>query len=194
MGLDLSQLFQLDFNKQLSFAYLACERMLPNSIYFIETEHFGNSALLREAIDLVYNSIFNDAIPNKQIDFLLKSIQDNTPNTNDFTTPYASLAMYSGGVIYESVHLLKKDGLNKILEDISSMPIYAVDLYIQERNDMDYEDPQFEEKIANDPLMQAEVNLQKGIILYLSKINTVTPDDIKSLLMAQQDQSVALKF
>jgi len=81
-----------------------------------------------------------------------------------------------------------------LLEEISTSPINAIDLYIQERDDMDYDDPQFEQKITNDPLMQTEINLQSGIIQYLSKIDFVTSDDVNTLLNAQVEQTIALKF
>jgi uncharacterized protein YjaG (DUF416 family) len=185
---ELNKLKELDFNKQIAFAYLTCERVFPNCIYFSENYHFGNTTILREAIDFVYNSIFLEANIDKQkIEYFLTMIYQNTPNTNDFATFYATIAMYSGGVIYESVNLLKKTGIEKILSDIATMSTDAIDCFIQERDDMDYEDEGFEEKILNDTLMQTEIALQKGIISYLSKIDKIEVSDIDTLIQMQKN-------
>jgi hypothetical protein len=80
--------------------------------------------------------------------------------------------MYSSGVIYESVNLLKGLDTSRILDDISTMSTDAVDLFIHERDDMDYDEPYFEEKILRDPLMKQEVSIQKGSIKFLSKVNS----------------------
>jgi uncharacterized protein YjaG (DUF416 family) len=176
---EINLLNQFDIRRQLTFAYLACERVYPNYVYFSENYNFGNSEILREAIDYIYETIFNISnTDNKKIDNYLEEIHQNTPHTNNFTTFYATIAMYSGGVIYESINLLKKTPNSLILTDISTMITDAIDCFIQERDDMDYADPFFEEKIQNDTLMKNEISIQKGIVNYLLKIKNVEPEDI----------------
>ncbi|OJZ14799.1 MAG: hypothetical protein BGP15_15250 [Sphingobacterium sp. 40-24] len=193
--LDISKLKTLGHKKQLTFAYLACERMFPNTAYFIELENFGDLQSFKKGIDLVYRSIFGrEKTLFIEVDSVLNSIYNSIPSTTDFPTPYGTLALYSGSTIHQSVCLIKNNDTDKLLEEISTSPINAIDLYIQERDDMDYDDPQFEQKITNDPLMQTEINLQSGIIQYLSKIDFVTSDDVNTLLNAQVEQTIALKF
>jgi uncharacterized protein YjaG (DUF416 family) len=180
----------LDFKKQVSFAYLACERAFPNYVYFSQNYEFGDADVLREGIDFVYDSIFNKGgIDKIKIESLLTAIYQNIPNTNDFTTFYATIAMYSGGIIYEGVNLLKNPSNEKILKDISTMSTDAIDCFIQERDNMDYDDDDFEEKIINDDLMKTEIKIQTGIISYLKSIdNNVEPSDIQTLLRIQQQE------
>jgi hypothetical protein len=44
-------------------------------------------------------------------------------------------------------------------------------MYIQERDDMSYQDPDLELKIANDRFMVAEKKRQKGLTISLSKMS-----------------------
>jgi uncharacterized protein YjaG (DUF416 family) len=179
---EIKKLKELDYTKQLIFAYLTCERVFPNYIYFSTNYNFGNPLILREAIDIIYEFIVTKTnIDNKKIDSLLAQIHNNTPHTNDFSAFYATIAMYSGGVIFESLNLLRKTANDQILADISTMSIDAIDCFIQERDDMDYTDPSFEVKIQNDILMKNEITIQKGIINYLIKIKKIEIEDIRVL-------------
>jgi uncharacterized protein YjaG (DUF416 family) len=188
---EIALLEKLNFKKQLAFAYLCSERFFPNYQFFFENYNFGNPDILRTAIDYVYESIF-DTIKEQSTDPLLEQIHINIPHTNNFTTFYAGIAMYSSGIVYESVNLIKQLEVSRILDDISTMCTDAVDLFIQERDDMDYEDPEFETKISNDHLMKQEIAIQKGIITYLSKINEISISDINTLLELQKQGTQAL--
>ena len=192
---EVNRLKELDFNKQLAFAYLTCERVFPNYVYFAKTYKFGNQSVLRDAIDFIYDSIFRqDDIDKQKIEHFLTTIYQNTPSTNDFATFYATIAMYSGGVVYESINLLKKTGTDKILIDIATMSTDAIDCFIQERDDLDYKDGDLEKKILTDSLMQTEIELQKGIISYLSKIDKIEPSDINTLIQFQENKRSILKL
>jgi hypothetical protein len=69
----------------------------------------------------------------------------------------------------EEIKLLKKLDYNK-----------QVDMYVHERDVLNYNtDPLFEDKILNDPLMQRELSIQKGIISYLFKTEALEELDIK---------------
>lgn len=190
---ELSQLKKFGFQKQITFAYLSCERVYPNYIYFSSQYKFGNANLLSAAIAFVYESIFNNSDFTK-VDLLLHQVEANAPRPDNFDTFYASIAMNAAGVIYESVNLLKQTDISRILDDISTMCIDAIDLFIQERDDMDYNDAHFEEKILNDSLMQNEISIQKGIISYLAKIRDLNSSDIDILLKLQEEGSKTLIF
>lgn len=183
---ELAQLKKNTFQKQSAFAYLCCERVYPHYVYFFNNYSFGNIEVFRTAIDTVYNSIFNQSDMQK-VELLLQQIDINAPVPGNFTTFYASVAMNAAGVIYESVNLIKQKDVSRILDDISTMCTNAIDLFIQERDDMDYDDPEFETKILNDYLMQQEISIQRGIITYLSKIDKLSTSDIDTLLDLQKN-------
>ncbi|HYH14189.1 MAG TPA: DUF416 family protein [Flavisolibacter sp.] len=183
----------LDFTKQLTFAFLTCKRVYPNYVYFTEKFNFGDVNIISESIDLIYHSIFNPKRIDKQkIENILNSIYVNTPNTNDFTSFYATITMYSCGVVYESVNLLRKTDTDRILRAISTMITDAIDCFIQERDDMDYSEENFEQKIFNDSLMQTELGIQKGIISYLEKVDHIEQSDINTLLQLQEIKKSSL--
>jgi uncharacterized protein YjaG (DUF416 family) len=180
---ELKQLLKLDHKKQIVFAYLTCERLYPNFLYFHNNYKFGNPHILREAIEFIYNSIITADTDNKKIHQLLKDIDTNTPYPGDFNTTFASAALNACGVIYETLNLLSnaKDS-GKLIKDISTMATDTIDLYIQEHDNLDYNtDEDFEDKIFHNPLMQSELRIQKGIIVYLSKIHRVDATDIETL-------------
>ena len=184
---EIDKLKKMSFKKQLAFAYLSCERVYPNYLFFSINYNFGDVGTLKAAIDFLYENIFNDAIDNKRIEFYLKVADVNAPRPDNFDTFYATIAMYSAGVIYESINLLRRTDVSRILTDISTMCTDAVDLFIQERDDMDYDEEDFEIKILNDSLMQTELSIQKGIILYLQKVDQLNEFDITTLLQLQKE-------
>ena len=162
---NIQALTNLSLAKQITFAYLACERVFPNYVYFYNNYSFGNPEIVRNAIDFIEQSIFDwKNINRSRVEYFLTAIYNNTPNTNDFTTFYATIAMCSGGVIFESVNLLRQADPSKCLSDISTMVTDAIDCFIQVRDDLEYGEADFEEKITNDPLMQGEIASQVGII------------------------------
>jgi hypothetical protein len=72
------------------------------------------------------------------------------------------------------------------LNDISSFATDTVDMFIQDRDNLDFNtDPQLEQKILNDPLMQKELSIQNGIITYLTKIDNIGQLYINNLLGLQ---------
>jgi uncharacterized protein YjaG (DUF416 family) len=184
---EINQLKKLDFQKQLLFSYLSCERFYPNYLFFSTNYNFGDPTTFRSAIDFLRDSIFNKIINKQKIESLLQATSVNAPRPDDFATFYASIAMFSAGIVYESINLLKLTDIPRILNDISTMCTDAVDLFIQERDNMDYDETDFEAKILNDSLMQTELSIQKGSIAYLQKIDQLNESDINTLLQLQKN-------
>jgi uncharacterized protein YjaG (DUF416 family) len=69
MGIEnISDLEKLDYSKQLVFAYLTCERLYPNYVYFSNNFHFGDKKILRSAIDFIANALLiNNFSDDKKI-------------------------------------------------------------------------------------------------------------------------------
>ena len=191
---EIDQLSRMDLQKQLAFAYLCAKRFFPNYLFFSNNYNFGVPGVLRSGIDLLYNSIFNKTPSSQALEGLIQEIEANSPRPDDFATFYASIAMYSAGVVYESVSLQTLTDIQRRLMDISTMCTDAVDLFIQERDDMDYNEEGFEEKILNDPLMQEELGIQIGSIGYLKNSKEITESDIAILLELQKEGTGILKI
>jgi uncharacterized protein YjaG (DUF416 family) len=72
---EITLLEKLDYNKQLTFAYLTCERLYPNYVFFSDNFDFGDKQILREAIDLIYNSVLEtDFVDIQQIQTILSQL------------------------------------------------------------------------------------------------------------------------
>ena len=55
-----------DYTKNLLFGYLACQRLLPNYVFFSQKFNFGNSEILEEYLHQVRAIIVD---PNTKFDF-----------------------------------------------------------------------------------------------------------------------------
>ncbi len=62
--------------------------------------------------------------------------------------------------------------------DIASFCRDSIDMFIQEENDMDYSDPDFEQKILRHPLMVTELQRQKEIIRNLGSYSELNSEAI----------------
>lgn len=184
---EISKLKELDFNKQLAFAYLACERLYPNYVYFSQNYNFGNPAILREAIDYLYENLFNKKVYKTKIGSLIKKVDKNIPDPANYDTVLASSALDAGTAIIESLNFLV-DGSGSRLDDISTMATDTADMYIQEIESLDYNtDSSFQKKIDTHPLMTTEITTQKGIIDFLTHSKDIDIEDIQTLLLLQEN-------
>lgn len=128
----INQLTSLSFQKQLAFAYLSCERVYPHYLYFVDHFYFGDPDVVRKSIDFIQEGLFHPVDQGK-LDTYMGDIYTCCPRPDNFEGFYASIAMDSGVVFYESINLLKRVDIPRILDDISTACTDAIDLYIQEK-------------------------------------------------------------
>ena len=186
---EIKLLEKLDYNKQLTFAYLTCERLYPNYVFFSENFDFGDKQILIEAIDLIFKSLLVDFVDVKQIELFLKAVDINTPYPHEFETIFASSALDSCSSILETLNFMLDKNVSR-LTDIATFATDTVDMFVGYRDGLDYNtDPLFDDKIFNDPLMQRELSIQKGIISYLAKTDNLEGLDINNLLSLQYNDS-----
>jgi len=185
--LDINRLNNLEFKKQLIFAYLTCERLYPNYVLFSANFQFGDSSILRTAIDFVLSCILNDSIDNPLANKFLLAVEKNTPDTEDFDTIFVSSALDACTSVAEALDFLLDKQYSR-LKDISTVAIDSVHMYIQELESLDFNtDKDFQIKIDSHPLMQREVAIQTGIINYLSTRKSIDLEDINTLLSLQEN-------
>lgn len=187
----LNKLKELGFSKQLSFAYLTCERLFPNYVYFSENYKFGNPALLREAIEYLYNTIFEKNYDKIKINYLIKIVANNIPEPADYKTGLASAALDACTAIEESLYFIL-DGEFSRIESISTFAIDTVHMHIQEIDELDFNtDINFQQKIDNHLLMKKEIKIQSGIVFFLNNIKTTDIDlgDLQTLIHLQKNNN-----
>jgi len=191
---EITQLKNLDFTKQITFAYLTCERLYPNYVFFSKEYGFGNPEVLREAIHYLDRNLFDKEIDKTKLASLIKKVEENTPQPADYETILASSALDACTTIIESLSFLVDKQISR-LEDISTMATDTVAMYIHDTEGLDPNiDINFQQKINSNPLMVKEIAIQKGIISYLSKINSIQPTDIDTLLDLQKSKDGSLNL
>lgn len=183
---EINKLKELGFTKQLAFAYLTCERLYPNYVYFSNNYNFGDSGILRTAIDYLYDNLFENNPDKNKVNSLIKKVDKNTPDTEDFATIFVSSALDACTCILDSLTFLLNKDFSKI-EYISSYGFDTVDMYVREVENIEAADKNFIQKVSEHILMKRELSIQQGIIAFLS--NTISPDygDIETLLQFQEN-------
>ncbi|MDP4151298.1 MAG: DUF416 family protein [Bacteroidota bacterium] len=184
---EINQLKDLDSTKQMTFAYLTCERLYPNYVNFSRQYNFGDPEILKDALDRIYRYLLYKEIDKEKLILLIKEVEENTPEPGDFDSILASSALDACTAIIESLNSLVNDQPPQ-LDNISVIATDTVSMYIHDRDNLDYNtDTNFHQKINNDPLMLKEISTQKGIISYLSKIDNIQPSDIVTLINLQEN-------
>jgi uncharacterized protein YjaG (DUF416 family) len=183
---EIEELKPLDFTKQATFAYLTCERLYPNYVYFSANFSFGEPRILRKAIDYLYQVILVGNPDKATVTQLLESVEKNTPDTEDFSTPLVSSALDACTATLDSLHFLIDMDFQRI-EAVSSYATDTASMYIQDKEELDYNsDKNFQSKIDSHPLMKKEIEIQSGIITFLYGTKKIDSEDIKTLLLLQE--------
>jgi len=181
----LEVLLKLPLNKQTAFAWLTCERLFRNYLYFYNITGFGDPSMIRAGIEYLSAHVLNDQIKISEIKDLLVQLEKNTPEPGNFDSWSASAALDTCSVLFESLNFLV-DHLQKRLTTISTLAIDSVDMYIQEIENLDFSiDKDFQWKIDNHPLMKQEKAIQSGLIKYLNTIKDLQIDDLNTLISLQ---------
>ncbi len=184
---EVNKLKGLGFTKQVAFAYLTCERLYPNYIYFSNNFGFGSPGVLRGAIDYLYLNLFETNPDKTKIDLLIKDVDNNTPDTEDFTTIFVSSALDACTAISDSLGFLVDKDFSKITY-VSSYGFDTVDMYIQEIENIEPTEKNFRQRVNDHPLMKKEILIQQGIITFLCNANSIDYGDIQTLLHLQENK------
>jgi uncharacterized protein YjaG (DUF416 family) len=183
---EINKLKELSFTKQLAFAYLTCERLYPNYVYFSNNYNFGDPGILRTAIDYLYDNLFESNPDKNKVNSLIKKVEKNTPDTEDFTTIFVSSALDACTCVLDSLTFLLDRDFSKI-EYISSYGYDTVDMYVREVENIEASDKNFVQKVSEHLLMKREMSIQQGIIAFLSKTISSDYGDIETLLQFQEN-------
>lgn len=167
---------QLGYTPSLAFAASCCERSLPNYDAFSRQERWGDSKILKEALDLVWWHVVTRNPSNKsQVEPLSKAIDAVTPDTENFESPLTSAALDAANSVAEALDYTLDRNVDRIVT-ISSLARDTIDLFVQRRDSLDSSRSDFEGKIASDPLMIAELEKQQLDITILESGQNLTPE------------------
>lgn len=161
------QLDRLPRSHRTAFGATCCERLLPNYSAFTREVGWGKPQILRAAVDYVWAALASGRVDRGEVDRFIERCDAVIPDTEDFATSSVSAALDAGAAVVETLRSLL-DGDTKRIVDVASFCRDTVDMYIQDRDDLDYKDALFETKIAEDPLMRRELARQSEILSELA--------------------------
>jgi uncharacterized protein YjaG (DUF416 family) len=184
---DLKTLADLDVIKQRIFAYITCERLYPNYVYFSKNFNFGDTYSLDNANAFIYKHIFSQEIDVSLIRSFIKQVDNIIPEPAHFDTILASSALDACTTTIEALEFLL-DGDALRLDYISTFATDTTDMYVSEIQDLDInvDRENYQLKVDSHTIMITEIEVQKGIISYLSKIRgSAGQIDIDTLIALQ---------
>jgi len=184
---EINRLQKLDSNKQITFAYLTCERLFPNYVYFSINYNYGNPDVLRRSIEYIGTNLFQDLTCKNEIQTFIKKVEKNTPEPGEFNTVLASSALDSCTAIMETLDFLIDKEFKRII-DVSTFAIETIVMYLIDSLGLDINlDRNFMDKINKCPLMTKELNIQLGIISFLENTKKLDVEDLRTLLHLQEN-------
>lgn len=145
--------FELPFFRQIAFAYCLAKRMYPHYVYFSENENFGNLLALQESINLLKEMAQKNLVFSQKIKKLVPKIEKSMPDTEEFGSFSASLALDACGLILESLSAILQND-SKSLSAIAFIPIAAAEMRnrfheIQDQH-LILQEIQFQEKLITE--------------------------------------------
>lgn len=167
------RLTALDLEKKIAFGILCCERLLPNYLAFQKDSGWGDAAHVRNALDCVTSFVLGQKPDLRQIKIASAACESAAPNSDDFSSIYVTAAQDACFSICSLLDCLIEEDVEKIVQ----AAIYAtdsVDLYVQEIEKMDPDDPQLEKRILMHQLMQRELQQQENDLAAIESIDVVS--------------------
>jgi uncharacterized protein len=172
-----SKLLSISDKGKVLFAVLICERLYPNYVVFQKINNWGNPDVLQEGIALIRQYLIKeDLFESDEINSVIEQVDQITPNTEDFSGITTSFALDACTSVLSTLNFI----LDKDTEHIADVATYArdtVDMYIQEKGDLDANDPTIETRIEFDSFMIKEKNRQRELLKKLAAIEIINVTD-----------------
>jgi hypothetical protein len=144
-------------------------------------ENWGRPEILRRSLNEVWDSLERGiSLSTDRIDALKQQCDQIIPDTEDFSSTYTSAALDAGTAVLATLECCR-NGDPKHALDAASFCIDTVDMYIQDRDSLDYSDVEFEHKIYTDPLMVRELEGQRKDLLELAHSESLNSDLLRKL-------------
>lgn len=160
-------LARLDPWKRVAFMALVSERIVPNYDQFRAESDFGDSQILRRAVEAAWSWLESDRKPN-DLTTLRAQVRQQAPDTERFSSPFTSAALDAANAVVSLLDAIDHPDRADAVE-VASLARDTVDLYVQEIENLDPNDPRLEDAIRHHPLMQAELRRQREDVAYLER-------------------------
>ena len=168
----------LNRQQRILLGTLYAEKLLPNYVYFSLLHKWGNIEPLQTAVVYLYQNI-NKPFFVKKLRSLYKSVDKVTPDADDFEHFSVSSALDACCVILETLdYLFDEDNIHT--ENVILLVRDTVDMYVQEKKDMDVDENR-EIEILKDLHMIKMFEWQFETIEAIQRLSSFDIEDIKSL-------------
>ena len=158
---------------QVAFSAALLERMLPNYQMFAEAAHFGDYALLRNQLDLIWQWLDKSNGIKININAQLNKLEEQTPDPQEFDFFGVFPALDVCMAIMSLWQLIQSNGKDKDHEDVSSVSrlsynsvSYYVELTLLEEGDSQASDT-LAQQIKAHPLIVWEKETQNELFDFL---------------------------
>lgn len=176
--------------RQLAFAVLAFERMLPGLTAFSKATGFDNCCYL-EGRDAAWTTLRGKAASKASIQALNQACLQNAPDTDKFSHESTSYALNAALAMSDILEFML-DGRADHIAHVSTLAQDSVDLYLSSLGTPIASSPEENRKIASHPLMRQEQRREDEDISFLSDLPGELDDKAVSALRALASKQAPL--
>lgn len=182
------ELERLDRTRKIAFGVACCERLLPHYLTFKDEVRWGDEQPLMKALNRVWEHLLGGELTKDEIRTLTNKCESVAPDSEDFESIHTSFAQDATFSVCAVLDYVAQDDVERITQ-VAAFAIDTVDLYVQESQNMNPNDPQLEQKILRHPLMQQELKRQREDIELLKNLDLEREDVIQDLRQRWSNQS-----
>lgn len=175
-------LSRIVFWKQLVFLLLVCQRLMPSFRAFSRDSGFAGEKVLLDSLRKAWITLLA-GVSKTNFSAEVNQAESVAPNTEDVESDFVSSALDAA----IAVSLLMKafnDGQTDTIVEAASLARDSIDMYVQELEQMDQNDPNIETKILSHDLMQKELKRQREDIAFINSLD----DDISQSMMVVKEK------
>lgn len=159
----LKSLEKLNDQQLIAFCYLCSKYMIDNYIFFSKKYNWGDIFILNDTLNTINKILISKKKENINLNKMILSVDKQIPDTNDFSSLLCSFALDSSNCILETLKFINTNKVENV-KNVATFCRDTVDMFIQEIEDLNYNDTKIEEDISNHELMLSELCRQKELI------------------------------
>jgi uncharacterized protein YjaG (DUF416 family) len=172
--------------KQLAFALLIFERMLPGLVAFSKDTGFDDTCYL-QAKDSAWATLQNGTIDRSLAEACLRG----APDTEDYSHELVSYAL-NATLAMNQIIKFTQDGCADSITSVSTLAGDSLYLYLSSLEDSVVSSPKEDSRIASHPLMQEEHRREEEDISFLASLPDQLGDQTILSLRARADAQAPL--
>lgn len=172
--------------KQLAFALLVFERMLPGLTAFSKDTAFDDSCYL-QAKDAAWRALQNGGVSEALKQRCIRS----APDTEEFSHELTSYALNAALAISDILEFTV-DGCTEHIATVSTLARDSIYLYLSSMESSGAYSPKMEREIADNPLMEQEQRREAEDLMFLSGLPERLDEETISALKARANAQLPL--